>query len=133
MNAKLFLLCFISTATASAADPPTQFNSSAFPPLNDSPHSQSPLTQKRDLPVIALGRSDFVLNSPLIDGFRPLPHADNLSRGQRFLRLPIIRLFVPQPMEMPPEGGKYFVWRNENCSLPWPAAASRPKILKGPN
>jgi hypothetical protein len=134
MNAKLFLLCFVSAATAFAADPPTQFNSTVLPPLPTYFSSRwgGPLTKKRDLPIIQLGRSDFVFSGPLVQGFRRLPHVDGLSRGQRFLRLPLIRLFVPQPMESPPEGGKYFAWRNNECSLPWSMAASRSPIQKGP-
>jgi len=135
MNAKVFLLCFVAAATASAADPPAQFNSTILQPipLNDSARFQNLLTQKQDFSVIALGRSDFVFSGPLVFGFRRLPHAENLSRGRRFLRLPIIRLFVPGPMENPPtSGGKYFAWRNEKCSLSWPQAASRPEIVKGP-
>jgi hypothetical protein len=134
MNAKLFLLCFVSAATASAADPPAQFNSTVLAPipLSESARLHNMLTQKPDLPVIALGRSDFVFSGPLVEGFRRLPHAEGLSRGQRFLRLPIIRLFVPGPMESPPKTGKYFLWHNENCSLPWTSAASRPRITKGP-
>ncbi|HEY2083431.1 MAG TPA: hypothetical protein VGI88_11660 [Verrucomicrobiae bacterium] len=133
MNAKLFLLCFVLAATASAADPSAQFNSTALQPipLTESMRLQNFLTAKPEFPVIALGRSDFVLSGPLIEGFRKLPPAENLSRGRRFLRLPVIRLFVPKPMPWPDEGGKYFAWHNS--SLPWTLASSRPKIGKGPN
>jgi hypothetical protein len=132
MNAKLFLLCFVSAATASAADPSAQFNSTLQPiPLTETMRLQNFLTAKPDFPVIALGRSDFVLSGPLIEGFRKLPPAENLSRGRRFLRLPVIRLFVPKPMPWPDDGGKYFAWHNN--SLPWTLASSRPKIEKGPN
>jgi hypothetical protein len=133
MNAKLFLLCFVSAATASAADPPAQFNSTVLRPIpiTESMRLQNFLTQKPDISVITLGRSDFVLSGPLIEGFRRLPPADNLSRGQKFLRLPVIRLFVPKPMPWPDDGGKYFAWRNN--SLPWVLASSRPAIQKGPH
>jgi hypothetical protein len=133
MNAKLFLLCFGSALTAYAADPPAQFNATVFKPL---PHSESErwqnfITPRKDISVIAIGRSDFVFSGPLVQGFRRLPHEENLSRTRRFLRLPVIRLFVPGPMERPPEGGpKYFAWRSEQCSLAWPQAASRPEISK---
>lgn len=135
MNAKLFLLCFASALTAASADPPAQFNSTVRTPLQitESERLQSLLAPRRDIPVIAIGRSDFVFSGPLVQGFRRLPHQDNLSRGQKFLRLPLIRLFVPGPMERPPEtGGKYFAWRNDGCSVPWILAASRPTIAKGP-
>jgi hypothetical protein len=132
MNAKLFLLCFVSAATAWAADPPGQFNSTLHPmiPLTRAERLQNFLTQKPDFPVISLGKSDFVLSGPLIEGFRRLPPVENLSRGQKFLRLPLVRLFVPKPMPWPDDGGKYFAWRNS--SLPWALASSRPRIQKGP-
>ena len=135
MKAKLFLLCFVGAVTASAADPPAQFDSTVQKPipLNRSERAQNLLAQKPAAPVIILGRTDFVFSGPLVEGFRRLPPQENLSRGQRFLRLPLVRLFVPKPMERPPEGGKYFAWRNENCSLSWPEAASRPEIVKGPH
>ena len=135
MNAKLFLLCFVSALTAAAADPPAQFNSMVLKPLQitEAERLQSLLAPRRDIPVIAIGRSDFVFSGPLVQGFRRLPHEENLSRGQKFLRLPLIRLFVPGPMERPPEtGGKYFAWRSDECSVPWVLAASRPPISKGP-
>jgi hypothetical protein len=134
MKAKLFLLCFVSALTASAADPPTQFNSATLSrmPSSGSAHWQSLLTQKRDMSVIAVGRTDFVFSGPLVYGFRRLPPEEHLSRTRRFFRLPIIRLFVPGPMPVPTQGGKYFAWRNDECSLPWPAAASRPEVTRMP-
>jgi hypothetical protein len=129
MKAKLFLLCFVSALTASAADLSSQFDSTVLPhmPYSDSARWDSLLTPRRDIPVITLGRSDFVFSGPLVEGFRTLPHQENVSRGQRFLRLPLIRLFVPKPMPVP-TGGKYFAWRSDECSLPWREAASRPDI-----
>jgi hypothetical protein len=135
MKTEVFLLCFVSALTAVAGDPPSQFNAtmSKAMPLTEAERQQNFLNAKRDAPVITLGKSDFVLGGPLVEGLRPLPHQDDLSRGQKFLRLPIIRLFVPGPMENPPGGtGKYFAWRNEQCAQAWPQAASRPPISKGP-
>lgn len=138
MNAKLFLVCFVSAASAMAADPPAgfdstvPFNSTVLPPFSiyDSSTWKSDLIKpKPAVPVIVVGR-DFVLNSPLVEGLRKLPPQEDLSRGQRFLRLPIIRLLVPKPMPTPPGTGRYFAWRN--CSQAWPDAASRPAIWKGP-
>ncbi|HWD92300.1 MAG TPA: hypothetical protein VG938_08125 [Verrucomicrobiae bacterium] len=135
MNTKLFLLCFASAAaTALAADSPTNnFTSTRSPiPITESMRLENLLTPRLDLPVIPLGKSDFVLSGPLAYGFRRLPPVENLSRGQKFLRLPLIRLFVPKPMPWPNEGGKYFAWRNTDNSLPWELASSRPGIQKGP-
>jgi len=135
MNAKLFLLCFVSALTASAADPPAQFNSTLRTPIQvtESERFQALIAPKKDISPIAIGRSGFVFKGPLAYGFRRLPHEENLTRAQRFLRLPVIRLFVPGPMERPPEtGGKYFAWRSDECSDSWTRAASRPSVVKGP-
>jgi hypothetical protein len=135
MKTTIFLLCFVSTMTAWAGDPPAQFSSSVRPgiPITQAERRVDFLFAKRDAPVIVLGKSDFVIGGPLIAGLRKLPPREDLSRGQKFLRLPIIRLLVPGPMENPPGGtGKYFAWRSEECSLSWPQAANRPAILKGP-
>jgi hypothetical protein len=134
MNAKIFLLCFGSALTTYASDPLTQFDSTKhdFISHDHVERFQNFITPRNDTPVIALGRSDFVFSGPLVLGFRRLPHEEGLSRTRRFLRLPVIRLFVPGPMERPPEGGpKYFAWRSEQCSLDWNHAASRPEISKG--
>lgn len=133
MNAKPFLLCFISASTVFAADPPSQYNATGLQPIpySDPSRWRTLLTEKHDSPLITLGKSDFTISSPLIEGFRPLRHSEGMTRTQRFLHLPIIRLFVPGPMEKPPGGtGRYFAWRN--CDLPWAAAASRPPIAEGP-
>jgi hypothetical protein len=133
MKTRVFLLCFVSALTAYAADPPEQFNSTALKPLPLTEAQRMQIfTAKRDPPVITLGKSGFNLSGSLVYGFRPLPPQEDLTRAQRFLRLPLIRLFVPGPMPRPPEtGGRYFAWRNEESPLPWTRAASRPAIIKG--
>jgi len=136
MNAKVFLLGMAMLAgKARAADFPSQFDvdmQRAFP-LDRAERMENFISVRRDSPVIALGKSDFVFSGPLVQGFRRLPRVENLNRFQRFLRLPGIRLFVPGPMEQPPETGRYFAWRSEDCALPWTLAASRPGLMKGPN
>jgi hypothetical protein len=134
MKTKVFLLCFVSALTAFAADPPSLFTAtmSKSMPLTEAERQKNFLEARRDHPVIALGKSDFVLSGPLVAGLRKLPPRENLTRTQRFLRLPVIRLFVPGPMENPPGGtGKYFAWRTSECSLPWTEAASRPPLARG--
>jgi len=129
MRTTVFLLCFVAAFTAAAGEPPAQFSSSVRPgiPITEGERQVDFIFAKRAAPVIALGKSDFVLSGPLVAGFRRLPPQENLTRAQRFLRLPIIRLFVPGPMERPPGGtGKYFAWRNDDSDLPWTLAASRP-------
>jgi len=134
MKTKVFLLCFVSALTAFAEDPPSQFHvtMSKALPLTEAERQKNFLEAKRTAPVITLGKSDFVLSGPLVEGFRKLPPQEGLTRAQKFLRLPVIRLFVPGPMPNPPGGtGKYFAWRSSECSLSWPEAASRPPITKG--
>ena len=135
MHAKLFLLCFVSAATAYAGDSPsTQFKSSTTTPnsFDQSAQFQGFLTQKSEPSVLVIGRSDFTLQGPLVYGFRRLPHEDNLGLGQKFLRLPVIRLFVPGPMPIPPEGGpKYFAWKSEQYAHAWPVSASHQSIVRG--
>ena len=134
MKTNLVLLICLSALTARAGDPPAQqFQSSHITtlqpmPLGEMERLQSFMTPRPDVSMIAIGRSDFALSSPLVDGFRRLPPAENLSRGQRFLRLPIIRLFVPKPESTGGGGGRYFAWRN--CPEAWTVAASRPEITR---
>ena len=134
MKTTVLLLCFVAAWTAWAGDPSAQFSSSVRPgiPITAGERQTDFIFAKRDAPVIALGKSDFVISGPLIAGFRKLPPREDLTRTQRFLRLPIIRLFVPGPEDKPPGGtGKYFAWRNEDSPLPWTVAASRPVGAKG--
>ena len=134
MNAKVFLPCFVAALTASAADPPSQLNSTLRTPIQitESERFQALMAPKKGISPIAIGRSGFNFNGSLAYGFRRLPHEEDLTHAQRFLRLPLIRLFVPGPMENPPEtGGKYFAWRSDECSVPWTQAASRPSVVKG--
>ena len=138
MKTTVFLLCFVSALTAFGADPvaQAQLNASVLKgiPLTEAERQKEFIEAKRDAPVIALGKSDFVISGPLVAGFRKLPPAEEpTTRVQRFLRLPVIRLFVPGPMPNPPGGtGKYFAWRSEQCAMAWPQAADRPPIEKGP-
>ena len=133
MKAQLPLLCLFAATTAFAADTPSDYTATTLPPLRvntDPAHWDKIITRNQNSPTIALGKSDFAITGPLIEGFRPLHNHEELSRGRRFLRLPLIRLFVPGPMENPPGGtGKYFAWRNS--PLAWPVAASRSGIQKG--
>ena len=130
MNAKLLLFCLFSASTALAGDPPKQYNATAFPPmpLYSRSGSSSYLTKRPQSPLVTLGKSDFVISGPLIEGLRPLRHTENMSATQRFLHLPIIRLFVPGPMPKPPGTGKYFAWRSSDNDEPWEVRAERWKI-----
>src|SRR4051812_12387282 len=116
MKTMISLLCFVSAATAFAADSPgkSDFSAREGIPMTQAERRDNFLEMRHHEPVITFGKSDIVLSGPLVAGLRKLPHEEGLSRGQKFLRLPIVRLFVPGPMERPPGGtGKYFAWRNE--------------------
>jgi hypothetical protein len=134
MKTTVFLLCCAAAMTAFAADPPAQFSSSVRPgiPITPAERRMDFLLARRDAPVIVLGKSDIVISGPFVAGLRKLPREENLSVGRKFLRLPVIRLLVPGPMERPPGGtGKYFAWRNDECAFPWAVVASRPVAGSG--
>jgi len=135
MKTTVFLLCFVPALAAFAGDPPTQFNATARPgiPMTSAERQLEFIEPKPGASVISLWKSDYVISGPLVMGLRKSPPSEeHLSLGRKVLRLPIVRLLVPGPMEKPPGGtGKYFAWRNENCDLPWPVAASRPVAARG--
>ena len=79
------------------------------------------LREPKELPDVKIGKSDFVISGPLIDGLRRWRSSPDLSLGKRILRLPIVRLFVPLPMPSPPGGGRYFLWGES--TRPWTAVA----------
>src|ERR1043165_5368965 len=120
MKTKLFLLCFVSALTAHAGDTNTQFSSSMRTPIqvSESERFQAMIQHAKSNPsAIAIGRSDFVLSGSLVYGFRRLPPEEDLTHFQKILRLPLIRLVVPGPMERPPETGpKYFAWKSDQSS-----------------
>ena len=79
---------------------------------------------------IALGKSDFVLRGPFVDTFRPARRRPPDRRWiDKVLDFPVVSLFVPQPMPMPPaERGRYFAWGQRE--VPWSAVVDRP--IPGP-
>ena len=80
------------------------------------------LSEKRVSPEVRLGKSGFVIRGPVVEGFRRQRSAGDRNLGKRLLGLPIVRLFVPQPMASPPGGGKYFCWGESD--RPWTAIAT---------
>jgi hypothetical protein len=71
--------------------------------------------------ALRIGKSDFNIGGPLIEGLRRRRSVPDRSLGRKILGLPIVRLFVPQPMPYPPGGGKYFRWGES--SRPWVSTA----------
>jgi hypothetical protein len=82
------------------------------------------ITADRDSPI-RLGRSDVTVSGPLVFGLRSSRTPADASAARRFVDLPVIRLFVPQPMPTPPEtSGRYFAWRGSS-PRPWANVSTR--------
>jgi hypothetical protein len=127
MKRNIFLVCLgVWVLPVLAADPQTRFDASGT--VRDSTgwdtsheHWDRVLSEKRDS-GLRLGKSDFVVEGPLIEGFRRERFSTDRTVGQRFLGLPVVRLFVPTRMPSTPGGtGKYFAWGESN--RPWAAVA----------
>ena len=87
--------------------------------------SESVITEGFDSSKLRLGKGDWVISGPLVDGLhRRHPTGDRHIR-QRILDLPIIQLLVPKPMPSPPGGGRYFLWGES--SRPWASISSGPR------
>src|SRR5439155_22355596 len=90
------------------------------------------IVEKREFTTITLGKSDFEVSGPLIEGLRRRRSEADRNLGQKILGFPLVRLFVPQRMPSPPQsGGKYFAWRRES-SQPWVSIASGAGVAAGP-
>jgi hypothetical protein len=66
----------------------------------------------RDEMKFSLGGSEYAVSGPFAETFRVgrgVPFRER-SLGQKILSLPIVNLFVPQPMPKPSGEGKYLVW-----------------------
>jgi hypothetical protein len=81
-------------------------------------------------PGVSLGKSDFVVSGPLVDTFRVAPRSwRERSLGEKILDLPIVSLFVPQPMPVSHGTGKYFAWGERD--RPWATSAGRSLAPEG--
>ena len=92
---------------------------------------QSLITERFDSSNLRLGKGDWVISGPLVNGFRRRPPTENRSLGRRILDFPIIRSFVPEPMPSPPGGGKYFLWGES--SRPWASIAADARRRDSPD
>ena len=133
MKNTLLLLSVLAASNAMAAlaqntQSDSTNNATTFTsmPWDTSPaHWEKVLQEPRNLPELHLGKSEFVVSGPLVDGFRGKRHSSDASLGQKFLALPIVNLIVPQRMSSPPTtGGRYFAWRDSNRSWSELAAGS---------
>jgi hypothetical protein len=75
---------------------------------------------------VKLGKSDFVVRGPLVDGVRRQRSPGPRSLGKRLLGLPVVRLLVPQRIPAPPGGGRYFAWGERDQSWSSFSAAAAP-------
>ena len=113
---------------ATAADPvaATSAHSPAAQWALESRMWENLLTGQSTSPTsLRLGRSDFTLSGPLVQSFRPRPRFDDRCLGQKILDFPVVNMFVPQPMPVPPGGigPSYLAWGSER-HVPWAAVAA---------
>lgn len=112
-DAWLFIIVTLlaSTVCLPAQSDSAEFNSSIPPNWNTNPaHWERRLEQRKNSAELRLGKSDWTISGPLVDGMRRKRSTGERSLGKRLLGLPLVRLFVPQPMPSPPGGGPYFRW-----------------------
>jgi hypothetical protein len=129
MNAKVFLLFTISlgvTGVASASEVQPLFNATPTPKAQtqwntDPQYWERILLEPNELLDMKLGKSDYVISGPMVDGLRRRRSSPDLNLGERILRLPILRLLVPDPIPSPLGGRRYFLWGES--SRPWTAVA----------
>jgi hypothetical protein len=128
MNMKLLFpaILFALATFAQAEDSPPKYGVSTSAPSrtewNTNPaYWERALSEKRVSPELRIGKSGFVIRGPVVEGFRRQRSSGDRSLGKRLLGLPVVRLFVPQPMASPPGGGKYFRWGESD--RPWTALA----------
>ena len=131
MNATLLSTIVLALGLAANAQPaPDQKTLSALGPSPwdvSSSHWDRILSGESTVREFQLGKSDFIVSGPLMDGFRQERLSSDVSVGRKFLGLPIVRLLVPQRMPAPPGGtGKYFAWRDNSRSWASVSAASPP-------
>ena len=129
-RAGLFILAtfFASAVCLPAQTDSAEFRSSPTPNWNTNPaHWERMLEQHKASSALQIGKSDFTLSGPLVDGVRRKRTIGERSLGKRLLGLPIVRLFVPQPMPSPPGGGRYILGGERDQS--WASFSRAPAPL----
>lgn len=117
-----------STLCLSAQSDSAEFHSSPPSNWNTNPaHWERMLEQRKASSAIQIGKSDFTISGPLVEGVRRQRATGERSLGKRLLGLPVVRLFVPQPMPSPPGGGRYFLWGERDQS--WASFSRTPAPL----
>jgi hypothetical protein len=118
------LLASAFVAIAGEAQRESDFAANINAPLKwntDPAHWGRVISEQSKPSALRIGKDDFKVTGPLIDGLRSRRSAPDRSLGQKILGLPIVRLFVPTPMPNPPGGGKYFRWGESD--RPWASIA----------
>lgn len=123
-SALAFLLVCTPLAHADGDKPESDAAAQINSPMKwntDPAHWDGLIKEQSTSPNLRIGKSDYVISGPLIDGIRKRRYSSDRSLGRKILGLPVVRLFVPQLMPYPPGGGKYFRWGESN--KPWTAIA----------
>ena len=123
-------LLLAATYCLEAADKLESATTNAGPSVNwntNPAHWERQIEQRQPSSAVRLGKSDFTVSGPLVDGLRRQRSAAGRSLGKRLLSLPVVRLFVPQPMPSPPGGGPYFLWGERDAS--WASFSKSPAPL----
>ncbi len=100
------------SGVATSATTPTEANSITG-------HWDQVLVEKSDDQGVRIGKKDWRIKGPVVEGLRRQRLPDERSFGQKLLGLPIVRLFVPKPMPTPSDDPKYLRWGKSK--EPWPA------------
>ena len=118
--ALVFVSCLLTLA---AQERPAQFDASKTTlPEWSVPKWEELLEPKPTR--LTLGKSDFVMSGALVETFRNQPRpSGERTLVQKLLSLPIVNMFVPEPMPKPGVGGKYFAWGERN--EPWATVSAR--------
>lgn len=123
----LIAILIISSATfAYAGESKGGFQSSSIPKSQSGWNTNlvywnRVISEQTKSPTLRIGKSDFAVEGSLISGLSQRAVEPNSSVGRKLFSLPVVRLFVPQPVPYPPEGGKYFRWGES--SRPWVSIA----------
>lgn len=126
-QATSIVMLALSAGIVTAQERPSEFDARRALQTWEPPKWELPAAEP--LPPLKLGKSDYSVSGPLIDTFRLKPREnEERSLGRKLLDLPIINIFVPEPMPRPTRQGAYFAWGNRD--VPWAVTAER--SISGP-
>ena len=121
------LLLGLGIRASAASDDLKIGSSSSYDPAL----KESVVTERLDSSHLSLGKGDWVVSGPLVDGLRQRRPTGDRSLGKRILALPIIRLFVPKPSPPPSDREVYFV--GGESSRPWASISSEARRFGSPD